>query len=113
MKKEIKNFGKIMEVSLVFLTLISLVLTLFIFTNAYHMGEESMLNNLIASNLFLIAIYVENGLLYLVSLLYVIDTIEQKKNIFLRISFTLFSILTTAFCFGSLTNVVAKIFGLI
>lgn len=113
MKREIKSFGKVMEVSLVFLTLISLVLTLLIFTSAYHIGEESILNDLIENNLFLIAIYIENGLLYLVSLLYIIDTIEQKKNMFLRISFTLFSILTTAFCFGSLTNVVAKIFGLI
>ena len=113
MNKEIKNFGKVIEVLLVFLTLISLVLTLLVFTNAYHIGEETRLNDLLISNSFLIVIYIENGLLYLVSLLYIIDTIEQKKNIFLRLSFTLFSILTTIFCFGSLTNVVAKVFGII
>lgn len=114
MKKEIKNFGKYIEIGLVILTFISLVINLLVYTNMiYSCSYDTInLNNLLISKSFNVLLWCDNILIYLVSLFYIIDTIQQKKNVFLKISFCLFSICTTMIVSSLIINVIAELFGI-
>lgn len=113
-KKEIKNFGKWTEIILIVLTFISLIITALEYTNmlyniTYNTAE---LNSFLTSSPFTIVLWIDNILIILVSIFYVIDTIQQKKNIFLKLSFCLFSICTTMLVSNFIVNGIAKIFGI-
>ena len=110
---EIKNFGKIVEIVLIILTLISLIINALQFTNNIYdcFYDTSNLNSFLISTPFTVLLWVDNLLIYLVSIFYIIDTIQQKKNMFLKLSFCLFSILTTIGVSVSIINFVASLFG--
>lgn len=114
MKKEIKNFGKIVEIILIILTFISLIINTLEFTNIIYNWtyDTETLNSLLISTPFSILLWIDNILIYLVSLFYIIDTIEQKKNMLLKLSFCLFSICTTMVVSISIINLVANLFGI-
>lgn len=113
MRKEIKNFGKWIEVSLIILTFVSLIISALEYTNIiYNMSYDTMkLNDFLVSKPFNIILWVDNILLFLVSIFYIIDTIQQKKNIFLKLSFCLFSICTTMVISTLIINGIAELFG--
>lgn len=114
MKKEIKNFGKWIEILLIILTFVSLIISALEYTNRiYNMAyETTKLNDFVVSTPFNIILWVDNILLFLVSIFYIIDTIQQKKNIFLKLSFCLFSICTTMVMSTFIINGIAKLFGI-
>lgn len=113
MKKEIKNFGKLTEIILIILTFISLVITALEYTNMIYniTYNTTKLGNFLASSPVLVTLWVDNILIILVSIFYVIDTIQQKKNILLKLSFCIFSICTTMLVSNLIVNGIAKIFG--
>lgn len=114
MRKEIKNFGKLVEILLIILTAISLIISALEHTNMiYNWSYDTMkLNNLLVSTPFTIALWIDNILLFLVSIFYIIDTIQQKKNVFLKLSFCVFSICTTMVVSTLIINGIAKLFGI-
>jgi len=119
MKKEIKNFGKIIEISLVVLTFISLIINAIYMTNHIYSLESELIalnmepiNNFCNSSIFNVILWVDNILIYFLLIFYIIDTIQNKKNMFLRISFSLFSVLTTMIVFVGEVNIVSNIFGI-
>lgn len=114
MKKEIKNFGKWIEILLIILTFVSLIISALEYTNRiYNIAyETTKLNDFVVSTPFNIILWVDNILLFLVSIFYIIDTIQQKKNIFLKLSFCLFSICTTMVMSTFIINGIAKLFGI-
>ena len=114
MKKEIKNFGKWIEILLIILTFVSLIISALEYTNIiYNMTyDTTKLNDFVVSTPFSIILWVDNILLFLVSIFYIIDTIQQKKNTFLKLSFCLFSICTTMVMSTFIINGIAKLFGI-
>ncbi len=114
MKKEIKNFGKWIEILLIILTFVSLIISALEYTNIiYSMSyDATKLNDFVVSTPFSVILWIDNILLFLVSIFYIIDTIQQKKNIFLKLSFCLFSICTTMVISTFIINGIAKMFGI-
>lgn len=112
MNKEIKNFGKVIEICLIVLTFISLIINAFIFTNSiYNCTYDTLnLNSLVISNSFNILFWVDNILIFLLNIFYIIDTIQKKENLLLKLSFSLFSICTTIIVSNFIINFIAKIF---
>lgn len=115
MKKEIKNFGKWVEIILIVLTAISLIICALEYTNIIYSDsfDTMVLNNILISKPFTIILWANNISIILVSIFYIIDTIEQKKNLFLKLSFCLFCICTTMLVSCLIINGIAKIFGII
>ena len=119
MKKEIKNFGKYVEITLIVLTFVSLVLSSLAYTSMIYdsidntIYHTAKLNSVITSTTFNILFWVDNLLIYFVSIFYVIDTIREKKNVLLKISFCLFSICTTIVASLLIINFIAKLFGVL
>lgn len=114
MKKEIKNFGKIVGMILIVLTGISLIINALLFTNMIYSCSyiTDNLNSLLISKPFDILLWIDNILIYLFALLYIIDAIESKKEVLLKISFSLFSVFTTIIVSNFCINFVATIFGI-
>ena len=112
MKKEIKNFEKIMEISLIILTIISLIINALEYTNMIYNNsyDTTNLNDLLVSTQFTIILWVDNILIYIVSIFYIMCAIESKNNCFIKISFTIFSIVTTIVVSNFIINFVARIF---
>lgn len=115
MQKEIKKFGKILEIILIFLTFISLIINAFAYTNALYNGtyDTMKLNAFLSTTFFESSMWIVNILIYLVGLFYIIDTIQQKKDLLLKLSFCLFSICTTIVFSPLIINGIAKIFGIL
>ena len=113
MKKEIKNFSKITEITLIILTIISLIISALVYTNIIYDTDSLTLNNIVISKPFTITLWIDNILIYIVSIFYIADTIEQKKNILLKLSLCIFSICTTIVCSTFIINGIAKIFNIL
>lgn len=118
MKKEIKNFGKITEIILIILTFSSLIINALYLTNYIHslQGEIMSLNlqainSFCENSLFNLILWSNNILIYFVLIFYIIDTIKTKKNMFLKISFALFSFFTTLIVMFGIMNFISDIFG--
>lgn len=113
MKREIKNFNQMVGIILVVLTGISLVINALLFTNMiYNCSYDTMgLNELLVSTPFNILLWVDNILIFVIVLFYIISSIEEKKNAFIKISFAAFSVLTTIVVQSFAINWVAELFG--
>lgn len=113
MKKEIKNFEEIIKIILIILTFISLIINALQFTNIIYNStyDTTKLNNIVISKPFTILLFINNILIYITSLFYIICAIESKKEVLLKISFSIFSILTTIVASTLIINFTATIFG--
>lgn len=114
MKKEIKNFEKIIQIILIILTIISLIINALQYTyGIYNMTYNTeRLNSLLISRPFSILLWCDNILIYIFGLLNIYCSIKSKKEILLNVSFSLFSIFTTMVVATFIINFVASIFGL-
>lgn len=114
MKKEIKRFDQIVKITLIVLTIISLIINALQFTNMIYNTsyDTTKLNTLLISTPFNILLWTDNLLIYLFGILYIISTIETKKDMLLKICFSLFSILTTIVVTTLIINFIATIFGI-
>ena len=79
-----------------------------LYNNSYDTGR---LNSLVTSQSFCISLLLDNFLIYLVSIFYLVSAIRSKKDVLIKISFTIFSIVTTATVTTLIINFVASIFG--
>ncbi len=114
MKKEIKYFEQIVEITLVVLTAISLIINALEFTNMIYNWsyDTTKLNSLLISKPFGILLWLDNIFVYLFSIFYIISAVQSKKNVLIKVSFAIFSILTTIVASIILINGVASIFGI-
>lgn len=112
MKKEIKNFSKIIEVILIVLTIISLIISALTYTNTIYNWsyDTTNLNNLVISKPFTILLWIDNILIYIISIFYIVDTIKENKNKLIKLSFCIFSVCTTIICSTMIINGIAKLF---
>ena len=112
MKKEIKNFEKIVGIILVVLIIISLIISALYYTNMIYNNsyDTTNLNSLLVSRPLNILLWVDNILIYFFGLLYIISAIESKKEVLIKVSFTIFSIVTTMVVSCLTINAIASIF---
>ena len=75
-------------------------------------GVTNVLNALLISTPFTIILWSNNILIYLISIFYIIDTIRYQDNKLLRLSFCIFSILTTIVVQTFIINFIASLFGI-
>ncbi len=115
MKKEIKNFGNVIEVELVFLTFINLIICALEYTNIIYAEtyDTMRLNNILIGTPFTIFLWLDNILIYITSIFYIIDTIQKKNNMLIKLSFCFVSICTSIVMSTFIINGVAKLFGII
>lgn len=98
---------------LIGLTIISLIITILNFT--YQVYEDL---NIIRINDFLVncvntwIMWIDNILLYIFAVMYIILGVKSKNEVVLKVSFSLFSILTAIMSLTFIVNVFARLFGI-
>lgn len=111
-----KNFDKIVGIVLVILTVISLIIDLHIFALGFYNEDGyqfEKLGALINGTPFTILQWVDNCLIYLFAFLYIVSAIDTKREMLVKISFSVFSLLTTSLIMIPLINFVATCFGIL
>ena len=104
---------KIVRNILIILTFVSIIIT---FLNYTYITYQDM--NINKINNFLIhyvngwLLWVDNILLYVFAIIYIVLGIKSKKEILLKVSFSIFSILTTVIASTLIINLIASLFGM-
>ena len=113
-KRQKRDIEKIVCIILIILTFISIVFSMFNF--AYLFYSKSYINDIDKINKFLLKynnlILIDNILIFIVAILYIILGIRSKKEVILKVSFSIFSILTTMIVLTLIVNVIAELFGI-
>lgn len=114
MIKKIYEKEKILGIILVVLTIFSFFIDVLNFTNMIYSCsfDTSKLNHLLVSIPSDIFLWVDNILIYLFAILYIISAVQSKKDTFIKVSFSIFSILTTIVMFVIVINFIARLFGI-
>ena len=116
MDRKVKTFKNYIEILLVVLTFLSLIMSTLEYTNMIYSVsyDTTKLNDFVVGTPFSIILWIDNILIILLSIFYVIDTItiRQKKNVLLKISFCVISICSTMVVSTLIINTVAKLFGI-
>ena len=98
---------------LIILTFVSIIIT---FLNYTYITYQDM--NINKINTFLIQyvngwlLWVDNILLYIFSIIYIFFGIKSKREVLLKVSFSIFSILTTVIASTLIINLIASLFGM-
>lgn len=80
--------------TLVVLTAISLILNILVFTDNLYF-EHDILNTILVSDFFYALLMIDNILIIIFGIYYIIKTIKSKKDMLLKIGFSITSIFTT------------------
>jgi len=103
---------KIIRNGLIILTLISLICSMFHFAYLFYQDNNiENINNFLLKYDFIL--YIDNILLYIFALSYIILGIKSKKEVSLKVSFSVFSIITTMIVLSLIVNVIAEMFGVL
>ncbi len=117
MNIKIKNFEKFVEISLIVFTIISLGIDLLVFAHSTYNCDAiypiTELSSIVTSTPFMILFWIDNCLIYLFALLYIISALDTKEAVLLKISFSIFSVLTTIIIANIFINAVAGFFGIV
>ncbi len=112
MNKKI-NIEKTVRNCLIFLTFVSLMITILNLTYAtYQNLDIEKINHLLVSYVNTWLLWVDNILLYVFAIAYIVLALKSKKERILKVSFSFFSILTTMITLTFIINIVAELFGM-
>ena len=104
---------KIVRNVLIVLTFISLLITLFNFTyQVYDDRNIERINNLLVNYVNTFVMWIDNILLYVFAVIYIVLGVKSKKEVVLKVSFSIFSVLTAIITLTFLVNFVARLFGM-
>ena len=107
------NLEKVFKYGLIILTIISLIITFLNITYiTYQDGNIKVINNLLVNYVNKVFI-IENLLLYVFAIGYIILGIKSKKEVLIKISFSVISIITTMLFITMTINILASLFGMI
>lgn len=99
--------------TLIVLTLISLIIMFLNFTYAvYDNMNIDLINNVLVNYVNTWLMWINNILLYIFAIIYIVLGIKSKKEIPLKISFSIFSILTSMISLTIIVNFIAELFGM-
>ena len=104
---------------LIILTFISIVVISFYMTNEIYTCKSHVIDiniesirNFCNSTLFNIVLWVDNFLLYLFALIYLILGIKSKKEVTLKVSFSVFAMLTNMISIVGIIGLLENVFGI-
>lgn len=117
LKKELKNYERNVTIILVVLTVISLVINVLVYTTGIY-GDDTFYNTnaireIVNSGWFMTLIWVDNIAIYITNLFYFAGVLDSKRDLIVKISFAIFSILSTVLINIQIVNLVASLFGII
>ena len=107
------NKEKIIRNILIVLTTISLIITILNLT--YQVYEElniEKINNFLVNYINTWLMWIDNIFLYIFAFIYIVLGIKSKNEIALKVSFGIFSILTSIMTLTFLVNLIARMFGM-
>ena len=112
MNRKIKKENIIRNI-LIILTIISLIIVFLNFTYLIYQDY-----NIETINTFLIKyingplLWIDNIMLYIFSIIYIIFAIKSKKEVLIKICFSIFSVITTMLFITLIINSIANIFSI-
>ena len=113
LNKEI-HIEKFVRNTLIVLTLISLVIPILNFTYlTYQDRNIERINDFLVNYVNTWLFWVDNILLYIFAIFYIILGIKSKEEVALKISFSIFSILTAIITLTFIVNFIAEFFGML
>lgn len=108
------NAEPIVRNTLIVLTLISLIIMFLNFTYAvYDNTNVEAINNLLVNHVNTWVMWIDNILLYIFAILYIVLGIKSKEEVILKVSFSIFSILTSMISLTFIINFIANAFGML
>ncbi len=117
LKKEVKNYERNVTIILVALTVISLIINVFVYTTGIYSDDTfyntDAIRNVVNSGWFMTILWVDNIAIYVTNLFYFAGIIDSKRDMLVKISFGIFSILSTVLINVQIVNLVAGLFGII
>lgn len=117
LKKEVKNYERNVTIILVALTAISLIINVFVYTTGIYSDDTfyntDAIRNVVNSGWFMTILWVDNIAIYVTNLFYFAGIIDSKRDMLVKISFGIFSILSTVLINVQIVNLVAGLFGII
>ncbi|MDD3341701.1 MAG: hypothetical protein PHN72_05905 [Bacilli bacterium] len=113
MNKKVNKEGIVRNI-LIGLTLGSLIITALLLPNIIYANnyDTTNLNQMLVSPIFNILLFTDNILVYLFGITYIVLGIKSKQEVLLKVSFSIFSILTTIIMLTFIVNFVAECFGI-
>lgn len=113
LNKEI-HIEKFVRNTLIILTLISLVITVLNFTYlTYQDRNIDRINDFLINHVNTWVFWVDNILLYIFAIFYIILGVKSKEEVVLKVSFSIFSILTAIITLTFIVNFIANLFGML
>lgn len=99
--------------ALIGLTIISLIITMLNFTyQVYEDLNVDKINNLLVNYVNGLVMWIDNILLYVFAVIYIVLGVKSKKEVLLKVSFSIFSILTAIMSLTFIVNGLAHLFGM-
>jgi len=113
-KEKKLNIEKIIKNGLIISTLISLMIIMLNFTYLIYQNsyDTTTINDFLIKYINGPLLWIDNTLVYIFAVSYIFISIESKKEVLLKVSFSIFSILTTMVTLTMIINAIAEMFGL-
>ena len=117
LKKEVKNYERNVTIILVILTVISLIIDFLAYTGMVYNDEiiynTTAIRSVINSGWFMTIVWVDNIAIYITNLFYFAGILDSKRDLVVKISFAIFSVLSTILINLQIVNLIADAFGMI
>lgn len=113
MIEKIKKYDieKVMRNCLIILTLLSFIIVCLNFTHLVYIDQNiDQINDFLLKYVNGPFLWITNILLYIVAIIYMIAGIKSKQEVALKVSFSLFSMLTTIISMTLIINWLAELF---
>ncbi len=113
-KKKKFDIEKIVKNGLIIFTFISFIIVVLNFTYLIYnySYDTTKINDFLLKYINGPLLWIDNILVYILAIFYIIIGIKSKKEVFLKVSFSIFSILTTMVVLTFIINFIAELFGL-
>ena len=109
-----KSIEKIVRNILIVLTFISLIITFLNFTYlTYQDRNIDLINDVLVNYVNNSFVFIDNFLVIIFAIIYVVLGIKSKKEVVLKIAFSVFSILTTMVVLTFIINFLASLFNIL
>ena len=116
LKKEVKNYERNVTIILVILTVISLIIDFLAYTGMVYNDEmiynTTAIRSVINSGWFMTIVWVDNIAIYITNLFYFAGILDSKRDLVVKISFAIFSVLSTILINLQIVNLIADAFGM-
>lgn len=113
-KKKNINVDIFIRNTLIILTIISFIIIVLVETNVTYSTsyDTTRLNELLVSASFNWILWIDNILVFIFGILYIVSAIQSKKEMLLKIVFSIFCMLSTIVVLTFAINFVATVFGI-